>query len=112
MFEPVPPEAGFAQPSSLHVPAYYHPDYIPSQFLRREVAAAFQNRSINPGPQYDVMLPILDPQWLIQSATNHRASGLESMRPTMQTLRELHGVSGGQQGEKCTWDKDKLKKSA
>ncbi|KAJ7360761.1 hypothetical protein DFH08DRAFT_931110 [Mycena albidolilacea] len=60
MFEPVPPEAGFAQPSSSRVPAYRHPDYIPSQFLRREVAADFQNRSINPGSEmrYDAMLPL------------------------------------------------------
>ncbi|KAJ7740292.1 hypothetical protein B0H14DRAFT_2638119 [Mycena olivaceomarginata] len=42
----VPPEAGFAWPSSSHVPTYCHPDYIPSQFLRREAAADFQNRSM------------------------------------------------------------------
>ncbi|KAJ7816694.1 hypothetical protein B0H14DRAFT_2602496 [Mycena olivaceomarginata] len=84
-----PPEVGFAQPSSSRIPAYCHPDYIPTQFLWREVAADFQNR-------YNAMLPIMlilinyDPQWLIQFATNHRASGFKSMRT----------------------DKDKLKKSA
>ncbi|KAJ7853661.1 hypothetical protein B0H14DRAFT_3136780 [Mycena olivaceomarginata] len=104
----------------------------------REVAADFQNRSINPGPKCDTMQCCQYPQWLTQSATNHRASGFKSVRlcihadvvsastvqvgrniqlsshlySTIQTLRELHGVSGSRQGEKCTWDKDKLKKSA
>ncbi|KAJ7824073.1 hypothetical protein B0H14DRAFT_3145796 [Mycena olivaceomarginata] len=91
---------GFAQPSSPHVPAYCHPDYIPSQFLRREVAADFQNRSINPGPKCDTM-----------QCCQCRAEYSSHLYSTIQTLRELYGA-GSRQGEKCTRDKDKLKKSA
>ncbi|KAJ7819193.1 hypothetical protein B0H14DRAFT_2600796 [Mycena olivaceomarginata] len=65
-------------PSSSHIPAYHHPDYIPSQFLQREVAADFQNRSINPGPEmrYDAMLPIPP---MVDPICNE--PGFESVRP-------------------------------
>ncbi|KAJ7794228.1 hypothetical protein B0H14DRAFT_2622070 [Mycena olivaceomarginata] len=122
MFEPVPPEAGFAQPSSSRIPAYRHPDYIPSQFLRREVAADFQNRS-NPGSEmrYDAMLPLppmVDPirNEPPRKRVRKRSDGILNCR-VVGTVPCKHcgkftGCLGVNKGKKCTWDKDKLKKSA